>query len=92
MSYTAFFDAIDRLLPDDLRKKISLKPHEKMHIAERAKKCIVRRTDPEESEPPREPVGPFTESLPFPHPTSTFEDIKNHLGTLYEHMAKGFDH
>lgn len=42
--YTAFFEALDSLLPDDLRNEIVLQLQEKKQIAKLAEKCVARNT------------------------------------------------
>jgi len=88
--YTAFFEALDRLLPDDLRKEIDLQPREKEHIVKRAEKCATGHPRVRDKEHLIEHEGPFSEPVPFPHPVTSFEDLKERLTSLYDHMAKGF--
>ena len=89
--YTAFFDALDRTLPDDLRKEIALQLEDKKHITNQAVKCTTRsKLLLQEKTPPIELAGPFCEPLLFPHPATPFESITTHLSRLYEHMANGF--
>jgi len=78
--YTAFFDALDRILPDDLRKKIELQSKEKGQ----------KLKEDEIDEMFEKMKGPLNDSLSFPHPTSSLEELKSNLSKLYLHMANGF--
>jgi energy-coupling factor transporter ATP-binding protein EcfA2 len=84
--FTAFFEALDRLLPDNLRKKISLQPAEKNRIVEHATRCAEEEQTTLEI--PKE--GFLDVPLPFPHPVASYEEQMEPLGQLYNHMAKGF--
>ena len=81
--YTAFFDTLDSLLPDDLRKEINLQAEDRKSTAKQAREYAS-------DEPATELEGPFNESLPFPHPTSSLEDLATQLERFYQHMAKDF--
>ncbi len=83
--FTAFFEALDRVLPKDLRKKIDLDPAEKKRIAERATR--VTDKDRAVADPQRE--GPQDVPLPFPHPVAQFEEQTQRPTRSYEQMAKG---
>ncbi len=87
--YTAFFDAIDQNFSEDLLKEISLQLTDKLHIAAKNQKCTAH--DGKTKQLAIEPEGPFVDPLPFPHPTSSFNEITKHLSNLYDQMAKSFD-
>jgi hypothetical protein len=88
--YTAFFEALDRLLPEDLRKRIALQPSEKQFISGRAANRVAKqmREDQTDLEIKRESTPDIL--LPFPHPVSTYQEQTAQLRQLYDHMAKGF--
>ena len=88
--YTAFFEAVDRLLPDDLRKQIALRREDKEHIAERAHKRAIGHAAVHEEGPLIQHHEPFTDPVGFPHPVSSFEELKQRVTRLYDQMAKGF--
>ena len=90
ISYTAFFEALDRILPDDLRKEIDLPPPKKEDIAKRATQRTARGRKAAEKEQLIKDEGPVSEPLPFPHPVTSFDEQKSRLQSLYDHMTKGF--
>ena len=85
--YTAFFDAIDAVLPDDLRKDIALQPQDKLNFVKQGGGCALD-SHKDLKKLSVEPGGQFIEPLPFPHPTSSFEEIKGDLSKLYNQMAR----
>lgn len=86
--FTAFFEALDQTLPDDLRKAIAIIPQEKKDIVH-----PVRQTA--SSDEDRGILEAHTEGvladvpLPFPHPVVPFEEHKEHLSRFYREMAQG---
>ena len=88
--YTSFFDALDRTLPDDLRKEIALQLEEKKLIVDQSVKRTVRKSLPQEDGLLIELEGPFSEPLLYPHPTSSIEDIESNHSRLYEKMTINF--
>lgn len=78
--YTAFFDTLDKLLPDDLRNRINLQSQEEGRKLENNEIDELLTTL----------QGPLNEPLSFPHPTSSLEDLESQLTKLYQHMAKNF--
>ncbi len=83
--YTAFFEALDKLLPTDLRKSLDLQGEDREQLAKSAGKSLSTQTQ----ETGDELDGVGEEPLPFPHPVSPHEQTEQ-LGQLYESMAKGF--
>jgi hypothetical protein len=84
--YTAFFEALDNMLPNDLRKALDLKESEKTRLAECATKEMASQTE-EDTEVLSERVE--WGLLPFPHPVTPDEQSER-LGRLYSNMAEGF--
>lgn len=93
ISYTAFFEALDRGLPEGLRQKINLQAAEKLALAQTAVTNTARTVDKaveDDSQVTLRVVNFVTPPIPFPHPTeSVAEQEKRHL-LLYQQMAEGF--
>lgn len=85
--YTAFFEALDSLLPDDLRKEIDLHPRDKEQITERATDAEAHCGEKQGADLHPEHAGPLEEPLPYPHPVVPLEDLMKSLAGLYEHMS-----
>jgi hypothetical protein len=83
ISFTAFFDALDRQLPAAVRGQINLKKEERAGITKDALKQTGTQPDPDTD---RFSLIPIT----FPHPTETFQDQQTRLNDLYRQMAHGF--
>jgi hypothetical protein len=92
--FTAFFDALDRLTPTELRKEIDLKPREKVLLSVKATGKGKKGQKKEKHSDIHE-IGISQENflevlIPFPHPAAEYEDLTKHLMQLYILMAKGF--
>ncbi|MBD2683032.1 MULTISPECIES: NACHT domain-containing NTPase [Nostoc] len=87
---TAFFEALEHLLPDDLRNKIALLPQEKISLTEQAGRRIASREE-ERNTSKILKEGVVDISLLFPHPIIPFEEQTANLSRMYKNMAIGFD-
>jgi hypothetical protein len=90
--YTAFFEALDRQLPEELRKKIGLLPPEKIFLAKSAHTKIVSLPDKTADESPESVSADRFAILPipFPHPTESLARQQERHDQLYQQMAEGF--
>jgi len=92
ITYTAFFDALDKQLPADFRKRIGLLKEEKIFLA----KAVCKQTEclPEKTTDEKEEVigrDRFSMvSISFPHPTETLAQQEARLAKLYSQMSIGF--
>ena len=72
--FTAFFEALDRLLPDDLRKAIDLQPAEKKRLVARTTRQAGKLVEKDGSHFESRQEVPLDVPLPFPHPVAAFEE------------------
>ena len=84
LSFTAFFEALDSLLPD-IRKEIGLKADETFELSKRAISRMQK-----ESEGGAVSIGDNDLTVVLPHPAEEFEDQRKLLFTLYEELSSGF--
>ncbi|MFW2500188.1 NACHT domain-containing protein [Clostridium diolis] len=85
--FTAFFDALDQQLSDDIRRRINLDQQDKERIIMETDCCCrISGNDPEVAL--SETNLPFNMPLQLPHPTATFSETRNQLTDLYNEMAK----
>lgn len=91
ISYTAFFEALDRQLPKDLRKKIGSIRDENLQFALKAheKVCADVKTIEQGVEVPGADRF-LAVRIAFPHPTESLEQLENRHAELYQKMAEGF--
>lgn len=91
--YTAFFDALDGALPDDLRKKIDLCAEEKRVLAAKgsaAETPAVGSTLPT-TLPATSYSNPLAEvSVAFPHPTQSIQEQTEAHQELWRQLSEGF--
>jgi len=90
--YTAFFDALDVQLPENLRRQIALTHSEKLGLSEdasgREESAIGGGLNEHLSGPASSPD--MSPSISFPHPTESLsEQAERHL-RLYQQLASGF--
>jgi hypothetical protein len=83
---TAFFEALDELMPDELRKKIALLPQEKMYLAEKSGKLSARYEE-ERNTSKILKDGVLDIPLLFPHPVISFEEQLSSLNQMYKEMS-----
>lgn len=88
--YTAFFEALDRELPEAVRKKIALLKSEKVALARSADMTQPPVADRKPEAAPGEFSGNSFGQLSFAHPTESLGDQRARLRILYTRMAKGF--
>jgi hypothetical protein len=90
--YTAFFDALDRSIPNALRAKISLLESEKAFLAQKARTDTgCKDTLSQEDTITLAAASPFTSvPLPFPRPVETIEKQVQRHSHLWEQMSHGF--
>ena len=90
ITYTAFFAALDRLLPKDKREKFSLQEGEKSPLIKSAQSRASCLSDDSIVDYASNENRFLVETIPFPHPA---EDMSHQLArqlNLYQEMAKGF--
>ncbi|HZF61419.1 MAG TPA: ATP-binding protein [Desulfovibrio sp.] len=87
--FTSFFDALDAIIPDVLRKEISILDAEKAFLVKSTvekialKKCEVEIEDVDDA-----PVSLYPFS--FPHPTESLNDQCKRQEKLWKQMGSGF--
>ena len=83
---TAFFEALDQLMPNELRSKIALISEEKTYLMEEAGKHFLKS---EEGRNTSKILKEGVENIPliFPHPTIPFEKQQETLGQIYQEMS-----
>ncbi|HJQ23275.1 MAG TPA: ATP-binding protein [Blastocatellia bacterium] len=90
--YTAFFEALDRSLPEEFRKRINLLTEEKGLIVKDAH-AKIKEIHPEPADKCLEiaDVDRFSiVAITFPHPTESWDQQQARVGELYKQMAAGF--
>jgi hypothetical protein len=91
ISYTAFFEALDYLLPEDLRTKIKLLEPEKVFILKEAHDKIEKLPLQSSVGLPEGPADAIISTqTQFPHPTESLDSQKQRLDPLYRQMTAGF--
>jgi hypothetical protein len=83
ISFTSFFEAIDRQLPVDVRERLALATRERVLITKDALRKTGQHPDPETDRFSLMPIA-------FPHPVESFEDQQKRLRFLYVEMTHGF--
>jgi hypothetical protein len=88
--YTAFFDALDHDLPDDIREGIALQSSEKEAFARHAAEDTCDSVDRvSKVDPDAEAEAPLPK-IPYPHPAESPKAQEERLSALYSGMAHGF--
>lgn len=90
--FTAFFEALDRRLPKELRDKIGLLESEKMFLAEGAsgKTSTLASELPDSCALTETPNPIATQTIAFPHPTESLsQQVERHV-QIWKQMGQGF--
>jgi hypothetical protein len=91
LCFTAFFEALDRQLPEELRRRIAITPADKLHILRKARKAV-----PEAEPLPLVAADVATSNsitswtLAFPHPLEPLAEQELRHRSLWQHLAQGF--
>lgn len=92
ISYTAFFEAMDRQIPERIRKKIRLLAEEKEYFSKKAQEELLCNKgsilDPLITPDETNPLASLAVSLP--HPTETLAQLKQRHTKLWRQMSQGF--
>lgn len=92
--FTAFFEALDRQIPTNLRDGIQLVKEEKVFFAKSAREAIVEQAqeaNPSDVCQPRDASNPLAAlALPFPHPAESLVHQVERNTALWKQMAEGF--
>lgn len=88
--FTAFFDALDAQMSNDLRDKIGLLKPEKVFLSKRAAAKVLREqnTLPVSCDQTEAPFA--TVQFPFPHPTESLTQQTERHASLWKQMGQGF--
>lgn len=91
--YTAFFEALDRAIPDDLRRRVDLKAEERRVLASKAAKAesdprLV--VSPSSSMTVTQPSQLAEVPIAFPHPTQSIQEQTETHQELWKQLADGF--
>lgn len=87
--FTAFFDALDSRISEQLRKEIGLLDTEKAFIAKEAvRKTGAKKTEVAVASVHDAPVSTYI--FPFPHPTETLAEQCHRQTKLWKQMGQGF--
>lgn len=89
--FTAFFDALDSMMPSPLREKIGLLEPEKAFIAKDAvgKSTKAQKLLPDSCDRADAPLA--TVQFAFPHPTESLAQQAERHAALWKQMAQGFN-
>jgi len=86
--FTSFFEAVDRVLPTPLRKRIELLPEDRRCISDKAIRVLEAKASATRI---RSGAAGMTNvpaiSVPFPHPIEAFGDQRERLSQLYGQMV-----
>jgi hypothetical protein len=90
--FTAFFDALDRQIPKNLRERIQLLEGEKLFLAKGALEKIAGEANvPSDACLPSDERNPLMAlGLPFPHPTESLAQQVERHAALWKRMGEGF--
>ena len=84
--YTSFFDALDQLLPEELRNEIRLRPEEKKFIAEKA--VVEKDSSRDRTAEPKETTGLSGHGIEFPHPAAPLGHVEK-IRALHGRLTEG---
>jgi hypothetical protein len=91
--YTAFFDALDKVLPAYIRKQIDVDEEDRRLMAAKAEALKACEIDgqPASKEANEQESNPLAEvSIAFPHPTESFADQLERHEHLWKQLSQGF--
>lgn len=92
LPFTAFFEALDAQIPDNLRARIRLLQGEKVFLAKAVAESLpatAKKTS--DALEPKDRLNPITAlALSFPHPTESLPRQIEHHANLWRQMADGF--
>lgn len=90
--FTAFFESLDRQIPETIRKKIGLLKQEKISLAKNAKGKDLCPSDTTSKDPAIVAATNPLDSLvtSFPHPSETFSQQIERNKEIWNQMALGF--
>ncbi len=83
--YTAFFEALDKTLPKELRAKLDIDANDRLAIAKEPNNCAIQQ----ESKL-KKPIGTVDATVQFPHPVISPIEQEEELKQLYRRLATGF--
>lgn len=89
--YTAFFEALDNALPEEIRKRVDLQAEERRALAEREGEPEACDLEPESSTPAIPQANPLAEvPIGFPHPTESLQQQVESHEDLWKQLSDGF--
>jgi len=90
--FTAFFEALDKKIPKELRDKIGLLSSDKIYLATKSigKACELQDTSYEKSNDTETSNPLVSLALAFPHPTETLKHQVDRHGYVWKLLGQGF--
>jgi len=89
--YTAFFEALDKALPEDVRKRVDLQAEERRVLAEREGEPNACHPKSKSSAPAIAQPNPLAEvAICFPHPTQSLQQQVESHEELWKQLSDGF--